>query len=172
MENKTHWRKLTNPDYIGAYSLMVGETSPDIVVTIESVSREIVTGTDGKKEECTVARLKGQKPFILNSTNQKTISKALGSPFIEDWVGKSITLYVAKVKAFGEVVDALRVRPVAAVLQLPELNPQHPKWKDAIKALKAKNTTIQSIRKSYSLSAENEKLLCKLSELEPAQQAT
>uniref|UniRef100_UPI00195858C5 hypothetical protein n=1 Tax=Fusobacterium mortiferum TaxID=850 RepID=UPI00195858C5 len=73
-------------------------------------SKEMVMGADGKKEECIVATLKNQKPFILNVTNCKTISTLLETPYIEEWKGKSITLYVQQVKAFGEVVDALRVR--------------------------------------------------------------
>ncbi len=64
---KTHWKKLENPDYIGAYSL---ENGKDLIVTIDSVKRELVTGQGGKKEECTIAYLKGQKPFILNRTNK------------------------------------------------------------------------------------------------------
>jgi len=72
-ETKTHWKKLENPDYIGAYSLEQGK---DLTVQIENVKRELITGTGGKKEECTVAALKGQKPFIINRTNAKTISKS------------------------------------------------------------------------------------------------
>ena len=34
-------------------------------------------------------------------------------PYIEDWNGKYITLYAAKVRAFGDVVEALRIRPKA-----------------------------------------------------------
>jgi hypothetical protein len=168
---KTHWKALTHPDYIGAYALMQGEKNIDLIVTIETVKREIVIGADGKKEECTVAHLKGHKPMILNATNQKAITKALGTPFIEDWAGKSITLYVAKVKAFGDTVDALRVKTEAPVIKLPELTPQHPNWGKAITALKAGNSTIDDVKKKYSLSQENEKQLCDLSKSDAAQSA-
>ena len=77
--SKTHYKRLMNPDYIGAYSLNEGE---DLTVVIAHVAREVITGTGGKKEECTVAHLKGQKPMILNSTNQKSIAKLYG-PYIE-----------------------------------------------------------------------------------------
>lgn len=111
METKTHWKKLINPLYIGAYSLNKGE---DLTVTIEKVVREIVTGTGGKKEECTVAHLKGQKPFILNRTNSKMITKIHGTPYIEEWKGKQITLYIATTKVAGEEgVECLRIRPDA-----------------------------------------------------------
>jgi hypothetical protein len=29
---------------------------------------------------------------------------------VEEWAGKSVIIYSAKVKAFGELVDALRVK--------------------------------------------------------------
>ena len=45
---KTHWKTLINIDYIGAYSL---EDGKDMNITIESVGKEMVKGTGGKKEE-------------------------------------------------------------------------------------------------------------------------
>lgn len=112
MEKLTHWKKLINPDYLGAYSL---DGLGELNVTIENVVREMVTGTGGKKEECTVAYLKNQKPFIINRTNGKTITKVLKSPYVEEWCGKSITLYATTTKVAGEEVECLRVRPVAPV---------------------------------------------------------
>jgi hypothetical protein len=95
--------------------------------------------------------------MILNKTNQKTMEKLFASPYIEDWAGKKMILYVAKVKAFGDTVDALRVKTTAP--KLPELTPTHEKWEAAKTALKAGNTTADDIRKSYILSTDNEKLL-------------
>jgi hypothetical protein len=154
----THWKKLTNPDYLGAYELMDGsEKGKDMVVTIDRVVRQMIAGADGKKEECTVCYLKECKPMILNATNQKTIQKLFNSPFIEKWAGGRMTLYVAKVKAFGDVVDALRIRPT--VPQLPELSPTHDKWNGAKQAITAGTTTVDAIRKSFTLTAANEALL-------------
>lgn len=156
---KTHWKKLTHPDYLGAYELLDGSANgKELTVVIQQVKREQVVGADGKKEECTVCYLHGQKPMILNATNQKTMTKIFKSPYIEDWSGKRMTLYVAKVKAFGDTVDALRVRDKAP--ELEQFTPSHPKWNGAITALKAGNTTIEAIKKNYTLTAENEKLLC------------
>lgn len=151
---QTHWKRLVNPNYIGAYSLDPGE---DRSVTIKSVSQEMVKGPDGKQEECIVAQLVGEKPFILNKTNCKMIAKIYGSPYIEDWTGKKVTLYAAKIKAFGEQVEALRIRPDKP--KLPELNPSHAKWNDAKKAVQAGQVTLEQIRGNYQLNSENEKLL-------------
>lgn len=106
---KTHWKKLTNPDYLGAYALDQGK---DIVLTIGYVREEKVTGADGKKDDCVVCHFSERdvKPMILNTTNMKTITKLFGTPYIEEWAGKRIQIGVERVKAFGDVVDALRVR--------------------------------------------------------------
>lgn len=109
MSGKTHWKKLNNPDYIGAYALAPGQ---ELIATIKTVGKEIVTGPDGKKEECTVIHFMESdiKPLILNVTNAKTIQKIYKTPYIEDWAGRKIQLYATKVKAFGELVEALRIR--------------------------------------------------------------
>ena len=105
---KTHFKKLQNPDFLGTYAL---EDGKDIILTIDFVRQEKVTGSDGKSEECIVCHWKEQqKPMILNSTNCKMIAKLIGSPYIEDWSGKKIQIGSERVKAFGDVVDALRVR--------------------------------------------------------------
>ena len=105
----THWKKLTNPNYLGAYSLQPNESR---VVTIVEVKREIIVGMEGKKDECTIAYLKGEKPMILNSTNSKRIEKITGTPFIENWKGAEVMVYAEKIKAFGDIVDALRIKAV------------------------------------------------------------
>lgn len=107
--NLTHWKKLTNPDYLGAYALEPGQ---DLIATFASVGQEKVVGSDGKKEECTVAHFAepGIKPMILNVTNCKTIANLYKTPYIEQWAGRRIQIYTESVRAFGETVDALRIR--------------------------------------------------------------
>lgn len=116
---KTHWKKLHNPDYLGSWALQPGQ---DIVVTIRSAAEETVTGADGKKEDCMVMRFveNDVKPMIVNSTNAKMIQKVLKTPYIEDWAGRKIQLYVESVKAFGDVVDAIRVRPYLPKVTEPD----------------------------------------------------
>ena len=147
----THWKQLTNPDYIGVYSLQPNE---ERTVEIVRVERQQVTGADGKKEECTVAILKDEKPFILNSTNCKTLTKLYKTPYIEQWVGKSVIIYAARIKAFGEDMDALRIRPT-----LPELTPAHRSWSEAVKAVKSDPKNIDKITARFTVSPANLKLL-------------
>ena len=105
---QTHWKSMTNPNYLGVYSLPEGR---DIILTIKSVGQELVMGADGSKEECVVMHFQEPvKPFICNKTNLKQITKLLKTPYVEQWYGHKIQIGNEKVKAFGDVVDALRVR--------------------------------------------------------------
>lgn len=109
----THWKKLMNPNYLGGYALTLGQ---DLIATIKSVGNEEVTGTDGKKEICSVIHfVEDVKPMILNATNNKTIANLFKTPYIEQWSGRKIQIYTEKVKAFGEIWDALRIRPFLPV---------------------------------------------------------
>ena len=150
---KTHYKRLMNPDYIGAYALDEGQ---DLTVVITHVAREIITGTGGKKEECTVARLKGQKPFILNSTNQKSIARLYG-PFIEDWVGQPITLFASTTKLAGDTVECLRIRPAVARRQPPEITNE--RLEKAIRQIRADAYTEPKVRANFTLTAEQEQRL-------------
>lgn len=106
---KGHWKKQFNYDFLGSYSL---DGKNEATVTITKLGTEKVTGQQGRKEDCFVVHFKEfDKPMILNRTNAKAIEKVSGSGLLEDWIGTEVTLYVQKgVKAFGDVVDALRIR--------------------------------------------------------------
>lgn len=110
---KTHWKKTTNPHYLGSFAFNPDEEK---AVTIASVGEEEVTNPaePDKKELCIVAHFRQPDvlPLILNTTNKKAISRLVGSPYIEDWAGAGILLCVQRVPAFGEIVEAVRVRPV------------------------------------------------------------
>jgi hypothetical protein len=106
--SETHWKKLTNPNYLGSYAFEPGEEK---IVTIDYVAQEDVVGQEGRASSCIVAHLIDEKSLILNKTNCKAISQLLGTPYIEEWTGHRITLAVQRVKAFGEDTDAVRVKP-------------------------------------------------------------
>lgn len=106
---KGHWKKQFNYEYLGSYSL---DGNREVIATISKLSQEKVTGQQGRKEDCFVVYFKEfDKGMILNRTNARAIEKVSGSGLIEDWLGVQVSLYVEKgVRAFGEVVDALRIR--------------------------------------------------------------
>ena len=148
MENKTHWKKLTNPNYLGAYSL---DNKKEMSITIKHVAREMVKGTGGKEEECTVAHMVNGKPMILNNTNCKVIEKIYGTPFIDDWKNKKITIYIANIRAFGEDVKALRIKPEAP--PLPKITKEL--YNEAKKALD-NGTTFNQMRTKYQITKEQQ----------------
>ena len=108
-EKLTHWKKLTDPNYLGIWDM----TNEDLIVTIASVAEEKVIGPGGKEEVKPVMRFKekGVKPLILNKVNQKMIASILKTPYIERWVGNRIQLYADPTVKFGrEVTGGVRVR--------------------------------------------------------------
>ncbi len=105
-ETRTHWKKMTTTNYFGSWDL----DGRDMIVRILEVKQEVITNTQGREEKPVAYLDGGLKPLILNATNMKAIAKALGSPYIEDWIGRKIQLYTEKVPAFGEITEAVRVR--------------------------------------------------------------
>lgn len=110
--SRTHWKQLQNNDWIGAYALQDGQ---DLTLTIDKAMQEQVTGNNGKREMCLTVHWveRDYKPMIVNRTNAKTITKVTGSPYIEDWNGKQITLYVDTTRLGSDIVECLRIRPYA-----------------------------------------------------------
>ena len=147
----THWKKLQNPLYLGSYDFQPGE---ERIVTVKDVKREMVKGQEGTEEHTIVHFTEGYKPMIMNATNSKMLTNLSGSPYVEKWIGTSFKLVVIKIKAFGEFIDALRIKSEKVVKTLPELvldSPNFIKVKDAITSGKA---TIEQVETKYKLSKE------------------
>lgn len=110
MADHIHWKKTTNPDYLGAYAFDEGK---DMIVKVKDVRIETVQNQQGREEK-PVLHFEGDvKPLILNTTNMKAIEKVAGSPYMDEWVGKKLQLYVTMVSAFGTTTEAVRVREFA-----------------------------------------------------------
>jgi len=152
---KHHWKQLKNPDYLGAWDFQEGEVKITIVKDVKQ--DEVYDPKSRTKEDCTtVSFSNGPKPLILNTTNAKAISKIVGSPYVEDWIGKSIPLQVELVKAFNEIVPAVRVST------LPILTVTNEKYKDIAAAIKAKKATIEQVKNRFVITKEIEDGLLKL----------
>jgi len=109
--SETHWRKLINPDYMGAYSLDNGNgTYKTAVFTIESAGQKDVTGPDGTKKKLVIGLRESSKPMILNSTNSRTLEKLYKTPYIEEWIGRKFEVGVENVKVGPNREDALRIK--------------------------------------------------------------
>lgn len=100
-----------NPNYLGSYDLYDLNTT-EITVTIKNfVEEEVIT--NGQNEKCAVMYFEEKyKPMIINPTNKKTLAKLYHSVMTEKLIGKKITIHIEKVKAFGTIHDALRIKPI------------------------------------------------------------
>jgi len=148
---KTHWKKAFNKEYLGSHDL-----EGDLVATIDHVEVRKIKGGDGSEESRNVAIFKGNvKPMILNVTSCKQIATFANSKFIEDWNNLPITIYVATVQAFGEQVEALRIKGKQPNLNKPKLTPTSPQWVLAVAYLQKDGTTIDGIRKHYDITEED-----------------
>lgn len=98
-----------NPNYLGAYDLYdLGV--PELTVTITDFKEEKVPA-NGKEEKCAVMYFKeNYKPMIINPTNKKRLAKLYKTVKTEKLTGKRITITIEKVKAFGGIHDALRIK--------------------------------------------------------------
>jgi DNA-binding protein len=114
METKTHIDKLRNPNYLGGWDLMDAEGKTiDKIVTIKQIKNDSVFNQKSQIEEQVITLLFEEcKPIILNATNRKTLKKVTETEYIEDMVGKKITLTTKRIKAFGEFHDAIRISNV------------------------------------------------------------
>lgn len=112
--NKTHWKNVMDYQYLGAYSLSAANVER-IVLTIQNVKPEEVKGENGKVDVLPVvyfeeSSVKGVlvKPMVFNKTNCKVMEN-LYSPFLEDWVGKRVEVYLTETKLKRDLVPCLRI---------------------------------------------------------------
>lgn len=115
----THYKTLVDTTYLGQWDLPAGK---DVVVTIATVGeyrpevprkKRMPDGSYATEPNKRLAiSFQGKKKkWLAGPVSLKAIAKLYG-PHIEDWRGKSITLYVdAKVEFGGEVTGGIRVRP-------------------------------------------------------------
>ena len=154
-DTRTHWKKLTDPRFIGVYALP--NEGDDLTVEITHVTHEEVTMMGGKKEMHTIAHLKGQKPLILNKTNSLSIEK-LYSPYIETWAGKLITIYASTTNMGKEKnVPCLRVRPQVMTKKKQFITDD--RLKRAIEQIKSGAYTEKKLRDNFEITAEQEEIL-------------
>jgi len=158
---KTHWRKADKTDFLGAADVeeLLKDGQTDVVLTIKKVEVKEAK-VRGKKGEFRIATFEESiKPMILNVTNAKVVKLfAGGSTFVDDWNDIKVSIFIQQgVKMGTEITEALRIRTVQPTL--PILDPSHPKWIGAKKAITEGNATLEDVKKKYSISKDNETLL-------------
>jgi hypothetical protein len=112
----SHWRKLYDNKYLGAWNLWSDAKGRYVEVRarIAKVSDELVIGQMGRKSRPVQLHLMSRKgpfpaPMIVTKTTGKTLEILFG-PRPADWVGKDITL--------GVVIDKKVKMGTGAVLTI------------------------------------------------------
>jgi hypothetical protein len=78
-------------------------------LTIKAVTLEDLGHGAEKETKLAIAFEKATKMMLLNRTNAMIIASLYG-PETDQWLGKAVTVYSARVKAFGAWHDALRIK--------------------------------------------------------------
>lgn len=147
---KTPWQKTFDPNYLGSWSLEGREELAATVTKVETA--EMFNGQGEKRERIVIHLDRAPKnglllPMVIgNKENAKMMEKITGSCYIEDWVGASIIVYVKTgVKSFGQVVDALRIKPGKPAKKKPISDADFPKLLNLIEERKfSKQRAIDS----------------------------
>ena len=156
MANKTHWRTFHPSEYIGAIDFAPDERK---IVTIKNAGRKVVKDNKGNEENCLVIHFhQNEKPMICNVTNSKAIEKVSGSAYIEDWKNTRIELFTTTVSAFGDTVEAVRVKPTAPVTK-PVMSPDSDRWDGLVKSIAEGNYTVEKLIKQFEISLDDLDLL-------------
>jgi hypothetical protein len=92
--------------------------------------------------------------MIMNATNSKMLTNLSGSPYVEKWIGTSFKLVVVKIKAFGEFIDALRIKSEKITKVLPELVLNSPNFDKVKEAIQSGKFTIEQVESKYKISQE------------------
>ena len=105
------WEKIIDPNFISAE--LIGTEGAEKVVTIKDIDfAECYDEQTKRKVSKQTVFFEECKPMVLNKTNAKALKK-LFSPNSNnpaDAIGHKVILKVEKIKAFGKVVEAIRVK--------------------------------------------------------------
>ncbi len=161
MAEKTHYRKAFNSPYL---------SSADIVEpTVLTIARVVLESDKSKKSkdefntayfvEKEIRQGEALKPMILNAVNSRTVKDLVGSPFIDDWQGVPVTIYVDSNVKFGrDTVEGLRISPNPPRAK-QELTPENVKqWQSAIAAFQ-RDGNLDSVLKRVTISDANQQLI-------------
>lgn len=116
---KGSWHTAYGYKFLSSDDMELGQ---EFTLTISGVTREMAYDSKSKQEKplISVSFAQTDKLLALNATNAKSISEIAGSPMVEKWQGKRITIYVIKDKFFGKLQTALRVKVPESVSESSE----------------------------------------------------
>ena len=136
--------------YLGAWDLEVDGKYEPKMVTIEKIYQDTFVGEMGKEDKVFIKLKEYSKPMVCNRSNFKRLETFFESFDPNSYIGKQIVITTEKVKSPQGLVDALRfsTRPLPKK-ELPMLNEDQ--LEKAIDAVKSGRTTIEKIKKQYTI---------------------
>lgn len=153
-DKKHHYRNVFKSDHLGSADLEdLIEQGHNLNFTIKEVRQEFGVKVAGKKMDANIAYfVESIKPLVLNATNSKQVKVFAGnSPFVENWKGIAVTLYIDEnVKAVtGGTTQGVRIRPIQPTVKIK------PQFTEAnFEAAKNANATKEQILSRYELTEE------------------
>lgn len=166
---KTHYRKAFDSPYLSSADIV-----EPTVLTIHHVTLE-PDRTKKTKDKFNTAHFvekflrpgEALKPMILNATNSKAMKGLTGSPFIDDWTGVRVTVYVDPNVKFGkENVEGLRIN-TRAPAEVKALIPSMTKaWANAKQAF-LRDGNLVAVLERCSMTEEHQQQL--MDEARPVQ---
>lgn len=109
----SHYRNMYENKYLGAWDLFTADGRKlEPTVVIATVTAQEIVGEKGRKERklvLTFLNTKKNLPMICSKRNGKAVASLYGTN-TADWIGKPVTLFVERVAAFGDMVEAISIR--------------------------------------------------------------
>lgn len=165
-QEKTHYRRAFNSPYLSSADI-VGPTN--LTISHVTYSKDETKKT---KDVFNTAHFvekeirKGEKlkPMILNATNCKTLKALTNTPYLEDWINISVTIYVdpnCRNPKGGGKVDGLKISPVPPVIEKQWLTKDDVQgWNNAIQSVKSSGN-LNIVLEHVNLTQENAELILK-----------
>jgi hypothetical protein len=156
---KTHFRKAFDSPYLSSADITEPTTLTIARVTLEAdrtkkTKDKFNTAWFSEKE---IRPGEPLKPMILNATNSKTLKSITGTPFIDDWTGVKVTVFVDQNVRFGkEIMEGLRIRKpqTRATLTPSQTKP----WENA-KAAYRRDGSLEKVLARVDMSEEHQQQL-------------
>ena len=163
MTDKTHYRKVFKSDYLGQADLEdLIEQGSNMIFTIKQVKQEMGVRVSGHKGNHNIAYFQEPiKPMVLNATNSKALrGLSGGSPFVEDWGGIAVQLYIdPSVKMKGDVVGGVRINPNPVQTTRRVITREDKQWWDRAKAAYHRDGNLKKVLESCDMSMEDQAAL-------------
>lgn len=105
--------------YLGEWDLP-NTGDGDLILTIKDVKEGVITGENGRTSTKAIIYFQENvKPLACNKTNAASISKALKTRFLDEWIGKKIQLFRSKNIKFGNEsgIWGIRIRDYAPTVE-------------------------------------------------------